>query len=221
MNDKFETLNKFKGFGNPTGDFWFIGIEEAMPTTFDSLQETLTNYQEEILSTKIGEIKETADRLGNKFTKVYDIMSKIITNGDNWKEYRDSRLLQADSCEFQMNLFPLGKPRVLTWPTYYNELFSIPSIDFYIDHVKSTRFKMLKSFWDKYHPMTTICFGTSFQNDFKTVFNLSDSEEVSFNEEKIYFYPKERILITPFFDYRQLKSKGISKIIEIIKDLRK
>jgi hypothetical protein len=43
----------------------------------------------------------------------------------------------------------------------------------------------------------------------------------SFKEEKIYFYPQERVLITPFFDYRQLKSKGLMKIIEIIKDLRK
>jgi hypothetical protein len=217
MNDKFETLNKFKGFGNPTGDFWFIGIEEALSTT----TETLKNYDKEILPTKNGEIKETANRLGSRFTKVYDIMSKIVINGDNWKEYRDNRLLQADSNEFQMNLFPLGKPRVSNWPTHYNELFSIPSIDIYLDHVKATRFKMLNAFWVKYHPRTTICFGTSFLNDFKAVFNLSDSEEILYKEEKIYFYPQERILITPFFDYRQLKSKGLMKIIEIIKDLRK
>jgi hypothetical protein len=220
MNDNFEILNKFKGFGNPTGDFWFIGIEEALPTTTENLQETLKNYKTEILSTKTGEIKETAEKLGNKFTKVYDIMSKII-KGDNWKEYRDNRLLQADSNEFQMNLFPLGKPRVSNWPTHYNELFSIPSIDIYIDHVKTTRFKMLKGYWDKYKPRVTICFGSSFLNEFKLLFNLSDSEEILFKEEKIYFYPQERVLITPFFDYRQLKSKGLMKIIEIIKDLRK
>ena len=87
MNDKFETLNKFKGFGNPNGDYWFIGIEEALPTTTANLQQVLKNYENEILPTNIGEIKEMSDRLGSKFTKVYDIMSKII-NRDNWKEYR-------------------------------------------------------------------------------------------------------------------------------------
>lgn len=221
MNDNFEILNKFKGFGNPTGDYWFIGIEEALPTTADNLQEIIKKYDKEIIPTKHGEIKDTANRLGNRFTKVYDIMSKIIINGDNWKEYRDTRLLQADSNEFQMNLFPLGKPKVSHWPTYYNELFSIPSIDIYFDYVKRTRFKILKSFWDKYQPRITICFGSSFLNEFKSVFNLSDNEERLFKEENIYFYPQHRILITPFFDYRQLKSRGLMKIIEIIKDLRK
>lgn len=220
MNDRFETLNKFKGFGNPNGDFWFIGIEEALPTTTDNLQETLKNYENEILPTKTGEIKESAEKHGNKFTKVYDIMSKII-KGDNWKEYRDNNLLQADSNEFQMNLFPLGKPRVSNWPTHYNELFSITSVDIYIDYVKATRFKMLKEFWDTYKPRITICFGASFLKEFKSIFNLSDSEEILFKEEKIYFYPKERVLITPFFDYRQLKSNGLTKLIETIKDLRK
>lgn len=62
MNDRFETLNKFKGFGNPNGDFWFIGIEEALPTTTDNLQETLKNYENEILPTKTGEIKESSSR---------------------------------------------------------------------------------------------------------------------------------------------------------------
>ena len=118
-----------------------------------------------------------------------------------------------------MNLFPLGKPRVSHWPTYYNELFSIFSVDNYIDYVKKTRFKMLRDFWGKYQPRTTVCFGISFLKEFKDVLNLSDSEEIIFKEEKIHFYPQERVLITPFFGYRQLKSKSLMKIIEITKDL--
>ncbi len=31
MDDYFKIMNDFRGFGNPDGKFWFIGIEEAMP----------------------------------------------------------------------------------------------------------------------------------------------------------------------------------------------
>lgn len=224
MNDKFEILNKFKGFGNPKGDFWFVGLEEAQEVTTDNIDNILRTYDNEVLPTKSGEIKETADRLGNRFTKVYDIMSKIIIgdiDGNRWKHYRDNSLLKADSNEFQMNLFPLGKSKLSNWPTHYNELFSITSTEDYIDQVKRTRFKILNDFWNKFHPRITICFGLSFLNEFKEVFKLYDTEEILFKEEKIYFYPKQRILITPFFDYRQMKSKGLKKSIGIIKDLRK
>ncbi len=223
MNDKFEILNKFKGFGNPKGDFWFVGLEEAQEIATDNLDNILRTYNNEVLPTKSGEIKETADRLGNRFTKVYDIMSKIITGdigGNQWKQYRDNSLLKADSNEFQMNLFPLGKPKLSNWPTHYNELFSITTTADYIDKVKRTRFKILKDFWDKFQPRITICFGTSLINEFKEVFKLSDSIEILFDEERIYFYPEHRTLITPFFDYRQIKSKGIVKTLEIIKPLR-
>ena len=29
MNENFKILNEFKGFGEPSGKIWFIGIEEA------------------------------------------------------------------------------------------------------------------------------------------------------------------------------------------------
>jgi hypothetical protein len=29
MNDQFQILINFKGFGNPKGKIWFVGLEEA------------------------------------------------------------------------------------------------------------------------------------------------------------------------------------------------
>jgi hypothetical protein len=217
MNGKFEILNNFKGFGNPTGNYWFIGIEEALEIGTDDLQTRLDLYQNEVISSAPGQLSEDAKTHGRRFTKIYNIMSKIIVGTDStWKKYRDEKLLQRTSNEFQMNLFPLGKNKVSAWPTHYNDLFSIESSDNYYKIVKEIRFKKLREFWEQYKPKITICFGVSFKDDFKTLLSLFDKQEIKCEDYRISYFPTSRVIITPFFDNRQLNSKGIEKIREII-----
>jgi len=60
-----------------------------------------------------GEIERKAREMGCGYTKIYDIMSKLvvaITNPgahdfEGWKEFRNDKLLQRDGITFQTNLF--------------------------------------------------------------------------------------------------------------------
>lgn len=112
MNEQCQKLNNFKGHGNPKGRIWFVGLEEAanFELNFDTI---LNNYSTEYNSVEKGSIQMDLKKYGNRYTKIYDVMSKIMTGLCNptidWRTYRDNLLLTEDGNEFQMNLYPLGK----------------------------------------------------------------------------------------------------------------
>jgi len=87
MMEYFDILNNFKGFGDPEGKVWFIGIEEA--SAWSPVPETdsgkYKRYEQEYFWNGPEE--------GNEYTSVYDVMSKImiglgLANGPV-SEYRD------------------------------------------------------------------------------------------------------------------------------------
>ena len=168
MPREFDILNNFKGFGNPSGSFWFIGIEESLEIETDKLNKICSDYNRDYLAVNPNEIARDQERFGNSYTKVYDIMSKIIADED-WKTYRNKNLLQKNSDEFQMNLYPLGKKSVSKWPKAYNNLFLFKCYDDYLKKVKNERFPILKEYWKEKSPQVTICFGITFLEDFKYV----------------------------------------------------
>ena len=107
MNEQFQILNDFKGFGNPNGKIWFVGLEEAVDFETD-YEQILKSYSKEYLLAEKGSIQEDAKRYGNSYTKIYDIMAKIMTGlfpTTDWKTYRNNILLTKYGNEFQMNLY--------------------------------------------------------------------------------------------------------------------
>jgi len=218
MNQDFNILNEFKGFGDPKGKYWFVGIEEA--ANFggeEKLGKIIEDYSSGYKYIKEGEIRKDSLKCGRHYTKVYDIMSKIIVELEGksvfWKDYRDEKLLQKSSNEFQMNLFPLGKKTIKDWPECYQIRFGFKCKKDYIDYIEKTRFKLLREFHQKKQPELTICFGITSKEDFKRAFNLK--EPIIYNE--IEFYENEGFLMTPFFDNRNMGWKKIHKTVELAK----
>lgn len=65
-------------------------------------------------------------------------------------------------------------------------------------------------------PNFTICFGIGNISDFKKAFQLNTV--IQLKESNSFVFPKERTLITPFFDNRNMISDRISKTVKTIKE---
>ena len=127
---RFEIVNGVLGWGNPRARIWFIGLEEAGKWDEDPNKdkEGYERYSKCIdgwMPVLEGEIEKQAEKDGKKYTKIYNIMSKLIlqiTRGGftEWKSYRNKQLF-VDAC--QTNLYPLARPHHNEWPKHYKCLF--------------------------------------------------------------------------------------------------
>lgn len=219
MNKDFEILNDFKGFGNPNGKIWFVGLEEA--ANFENGNEkTMERYSSEYYAVEPGSIEIEAKSNGKKYTPVYGIMSKIMTGlfpTTNWSTYWRESLLTKNGNEFQMNLYPLGKENLKSWPEFYERKFGFKDKQEYLDKVKRERFPKLFEFWKQHAPEFTICFGIGNIEDFKDTFHLGAGTPL--RESNLMLFEKAKILITPFFDNRFMGQAKIDEAIKIIKPL--
>lgn len=207
--DRFRIVNEFIGFGVIYAPIWFFGIEEAGTWEKDpeKNQQQYDMYVRRWLPAERGEIERKAREMGRGYTKIYDIMSKLvvaITNPgahdfEGWKEFRNEKLLQRDGITFQTNLFPLGKPSDDgEWPPYYKDLFGYGKENRaeYERIAKADRFPLLRSEWKNHAPKITVCFGSERRNYFEELLNPAGECE-EFNNCKV--YKKSGIALTPFF----------------------
>lgn len=228
VTEHFEILNDFMGIGEPAGGIWFVGLEEAYQwnENVEDDKKWYDRYQDRYFCIEAGEIGGSAKEYGKGFTKIYDIMSKILTglktNPDEfngWKGYRDNVLFQKGSGVFQTNLYPLGKKRLAEWPPHYERIFGFgkSGMDRYLSIVREQRFPKLRAFWEESRPFSTICFGVAGWVDFGRLFELGAEE---FEEEDLVrIYKKRKIIFTPFFDYRHMSHKRIGRMVNHLKDM--
>ncbi len=226
VTDHFEILNNFMGVGEPSGGIWFVGLEEAYQWNKDVEKDKkdYERYKDRHFCIEAGEIEASAKRYGKRFTKIYDIMSKILVGlqndpdgRDGWKRYRDNILFQKGSGVFQANLYPLGKKRLDEWPSHYEKIFGLGKSDIkkYLSLVREQRFPSLRAFWKESSPLSTICFGVAGWDDFVQLFELD--KEVFEEEDLIRTYKKQRIIFTLFFDYRHMNHRRINRVVNSLK----
>lgn len=219
---QYQILNNFKGIGNVHGQYWFIGIEEAYDFT-ENLDSIVKEYSKaEYLTVAPSRIIDDSKSSKGHYTKIYDIMSKIIVGPDaDWRKYRNCSLLQVNSNEFQMNLYPLGKPNVAAWKKQkYEEIFGFQSMDDYMKIVRENRFPNLRRFRKEYYPKATICFGSKYADDFMDVFEIGHNDKcVSLDGGRIQFFPESKIFLTPFFRYNLLPHSRIKTLRNAIHEM--
>tara|TARA_B100000315_G_scaffold254244_1_gene294884 strand:+ start:71 stop:784 length:714 start_codon:yes stop_codon:yes gene_type:complete len=224
----FDILNNFLGSGDPSGGLWFIGLEEAGEWNKDVEKDkkSYERYKKNNYSpVPAGQIFNDAIRYKKSYTKVFDIMSKIIVglkDADeefrNWKNYRNNELLQHGSKVFQSNLFPIGKRKFNQWPEHYGNLFGFQKWDYkYEETVKKTRFPNIYQLWKNSTPQATICFGSSGWHYSEELFGLKTA---NFKEAGDCFriYEKHKIIFTKFFNPQQTGDKRIRYIIEVLQE---
>jgi hypothetical protein len=194
MFSRLDNALRFLGYGDPeSAKLWFVGIEEARP--FETIEE-LDRVVEH-------PFKICAGYEGSP-TRVYAIISQIVTGlfgkdwKNQWKDYREQILFSRGSEVVQANLYPLGKPRRSSWPVIYTEI-GLSHKEYYewIAGAESKRFLLLRKTRSNHDNPLTICFGTSVWSDFIKCFALDESPFDDY--QHVRFYPKERIILTPFF----------------------
>lgn len=216
--ERFAVLNEFRGYGNPNGPLWFVGLEGAgeWKPAHSLDADKYKKYALGYYPFKRGEIKEDSANDGRRYTKVYDIMSKfavVVLEGSDsslwgWSDYRDNKLLLEGKDTFQANLYPVGKPGMDQWPAQYEELFNLPTPKDYYTELRDTRFPKLRDFHKTHRPRVTVCFGrASAKGDFERLFEL---EKKDFEEsDKCRFYANG-IVLCPFFDPRHMSDDRIA-----------
>lgn len=226
MNSRLKTVMNFKGYGNPEGKYWFIGIEEALSIDND---EKLKPYKSGILYNEIDDytkekekFKKEKEHKGKRYTSVYDIIGKVLMHVDgntgDLTKFLDNNLFFRNGNNFYTNIFPLGKPKVKTkLPIEELEFFGIGDKDKYINAVEDERYKMLRKLWNDSNQEVTICFGKGHWNKFVELFNLKESKSIEVEKGKIAFYPDEKIYLVPFFVNFLMSGTMIDKLSQDIK----
>lgn len=175
--ERFAMLSRFCGIGNPAGSIWFIGLEEPAEwgKTPQEENKQLRQYALGHFALAHGEILKARKDHGPTYTKIYDVMAKLVAGllhgpraiQSRWRDEL-ARLLTADGETFQANLLPLGKPRYRgEWPATYQELSGFANQQEYEDATLPNRRELLRVEWERLRPRTTVCFGKETWDNFR------------------------------------------------------
>lgn len=239
MENRREVLNYLLGAGDhKTAKVWFVGIEEAQKWEekyFTKIEGYKNKDWNPVEGDQILKQEEEIKKDGERFTNIYDIMSKILiglqvqgdgwTNTNKWKKYRDERLFMEKSEALQINLYPLGKKHVGDWHQEYKEWFGFATKEEYykwISEDESGRFAQIREKREKHGNPLTICFGKSFWTDFIKCFKLEDRLYTGYQDAFI-FYKKEQVILAPFFWYggkSGMTDERTKKLLKFIDELQ-
>jgi hypothetical protein len=201
---------RFLGYGDPkSARIWFVGLEESRAferqSDFDILPDTPFKAYE---------------GCRGEATPVYVVVSKIVTGllGQNWnatwREYRDRKLFHTNTQAVLLNLYPLGKGRLKSWPKQYFDWFKMTRDQYYswVTDDKSGRFPHICTLRNKHRRPLTVCFGTTAWVDFRKCFTLTSPA----NGLPFEFHQTDRIVLTPFFRHSLMPDDRIRSLIEQI-----
>ena len=226
--ERFRIVNEFLGFGVLHAPIWFIGIEEAgtWGKHPENDQQQYDKYALRWFPAEKGEFERDARDKGRGYTKIYDIMSKLIVASTNpashdfegWKEFRNGKLFQPDGTTFQANVFPLGKSSTCHWPDHYKSVFGFGKEDLcnYKQKVITDRFPHLRSAWEEANPVITACFGSSCWHYFEELLKPVGTYE-KFDNYRI--YENSGIVLTPFLNYRYMPHDLIKNVANRLRAL--
>jgi hypothetical protein len=180
------------GIGDLPADFC-VYIENKPPL---ERYQTLTTT----LPIKVNEVKNIADETGNHWRKIFNVYAKLYfeyapQQFQNWQALRDQQLLQQNS-----NTALFFSPPVVNALSTVQELSPIdPS----------------KKMASKEHSgkKIKIIMGRTYAK------NLGLSEHCYWLSEDFAINTQARLLICPYFDYRQLSNVKITQLIGLIKSL--
>ena len=178
-NKAFEHLAAFRGYGNPAGKYWFIGLEEGVRAEKQSteLEKRILLRQEIDIRSKWRKVEDTHDARDSLGIPIrardndWYAMARIILRLEGvvgWKQnemsrpYKESRLGRLDGDTFMTELFPLptSDHSPENWP--YNR----PYADRYEyeSEVLPPRVKMIRSLWTCHKPRFVFCYGKGNQS---------------------------------------------------------
>ena len=172
---QIEKLLAFRGYGNPSGRFWFIGMEEG-GGDFESLQLRADEFANlEDLATSHAKF-ESHDM--SKSISTWRIMSAIvgrISGTENWwdtantTDYQMNRLGRLNDETYLTEILPLPKHSLSDWP--YGNFFDSPQTYFEQIFPKQLESLRLEYTEAKSKPEFVFCYGKKYWSSHQNIFN--------------------------------------------------
>lgn len=224
INKNLETMLNFKGYGNPNGKFWFIGMEEALEV---NEPDKLKPYEMGLMHYSIGDYsKEKAKfQLENpigRYTQVYSYIGKLLKSIAKSKveldEFLDENFIQKSGNNFYTILRPLGKSMFkLDADPAYLQFYGLKNMKEYLLQVENSRFKLIGDLVTEHDPSIVICFGKSLWSEYRKVFQLSEPT-ATFDKVEYYNAYNRSYYLLPFFGNGQMSDERIQSVADHIRN---
>jgi hypothetical protein len=117
-----------------------------------------------------------------------------------------------------VKLFPFPRRKFDHWEESYSARLpeGIDNIDSYINWIIGARIRHLRKLREESRPSLTICWGSKHYMTYRWLFDLI---EAPLEDNGIFYFKKERVAITPGFEYR--RGFYIGMIDELVQNLKK
>jgi hypothetical protein len=209
--EQLDNLLSFRGYGNPAGPFWFIGIEERGDATPQELEVKLKFREvEDLLHAMSREVWGHSDlwedfdpdKLIPTWTTMIKIVLKLKGSAD-WhdknavRDYQKSQLGRLDGETFLTDLLPLAKPSDAHWP----EWWPWQSWDEYAEEVLPKRIAHLQTLFQQHHPSFVFCYGKAYWPFHRKIFPSTQFADALDGKIQLADLGSSTIALTPFFAF--------------------
>ena len=194
-------LLQFKGYGNPAGPFWFVGIEERGSGTIDDLRTRAAFHEIEDLA-----LVHSSPPLGpvTSLIPTWATMSKIVlrlSGEPRWHDrelvlqYQVKKLGRLRGETLLTELLPLPKPSDTDFPDWW----PFTSWETYAEEVLPGRIDMMRRLFDVNRPRFIFCYGKWYWQYHRKIFPDANFSPIVAGKMQMAALGPSRIVLTPFF----------------------
>lgn len=165
-----------------------------------------------------GEIAHIASHTSNHWRKVFNVFAKFIfelrgseLECDTWQEYRDVALLQSDSREALLFSPPEIRRSGIIDAQISKKLSKPENTNVSATHIKIEPTKKSHNVRPQY---VKIVAGKTYAQSLNFPFSLT------WKDEYFAFNTEQRIIVSPYLDYRQLSNARISQLVRYVKNFQ-
>jgi hypothetical protein len=198
-------VQNFCGYGNYSGQFWFIGMEEGGGNSFSEINTRLTTWANRGKS-ELDDLAEYHNDIGvmdwfndkpklqptwNKLIRILLSSSGKLPTTEQVREYQKTLLgrLFGDTC--LLELLPLPSPSIGQWLyAQYSQLPYLKDRATYRQECIESRIEHLQGRINQYQPKVVIFYSLSYQEYWKKITRVDFCQ----NSDKIYFGRNESTL---------------------------
>jgi hypothetical protein len=204
-SDQLQRLTRFLGYGNPSGRFWFMGMEEGGDGSTQELQIRADHFDTVESLARARALVNPGVDLRRIDTSVWSQMCRIVArvNGDEqWrdvgrvKDYLAAHLGGLDGDTFLTEVLPLPKRTVNNWP--YEHLWATK--DDYVEGVLNSRIALLRTLRQKSNPAYVFCYGKDYWPHHREIFSDFEFETLIDDDAEIGVQDGSVVVLTRFFD---------------------
>lgn len=198
-----DRLLQFLGYGNPSGPFWFVGMEEAGNLSKD---EVLTRARE---FHPIDDLARVHSLPGywmdtTKLIPTWSAMCRLVLRiscNPAWQDreavraYQSEKLGRIGGATFLTELLPLPCPSTASWP--YSTVF--PTRETYAASIIPSRILRLRAVFKESQPQYVFCYGKTYWPYFEEIFRISRFHDLEQGRVRIACVDRGWLVLTEFF----------------------